>query len=209
MTHTRDSEGRYDKYCQRSNCQLRKDHISSAPLGLMKQFVKALHTDGECFQHIFSLLPGLSFEKIKAGVFNGPQIRALVRDQEFARKVNDKERTAWLSFVAVMANVLGNKKADNYETLVANLLSAFCDLGCNMSVKLQYLYSDLDRSPENLRAVSEEQGERFHQDLKTMEEHYQGRWDKHMMADYCWSIKREWAETVHKRKSYKPKFMPE
>ena len=146
----------------------------------MKQFVKALNTDGECFQHIFSVLPGLSFEKIKAGVFNGPQIHALVRDQEFARKMNDKERTAWLSFVAVMANFLGNKKADNYETLVVNMLSAFCDLGCNMSVKLHYLYSHLDRFPENLGAVSDEQGQWFHEDLKTMEEHYQGRWDKHI-----------------------------
>ena len=149
-------------------------------LGLMKQFVKALNTDGECFQHIFSVLPGLSFEKIKAGVFNGPQIHALVRDQEFARKMNDKERTAWLSFLAVMANFLGNKKADNYETLVANMLSAFRDLGCNMSVKLHYLYSHLDRFPENLGAVSDEQGQWFHEDLKTMEEHYQGRWDKHI-----------------------------
>ena len=160
-------------------------------LGLMKQFVKALNTDGECFQHIFSVLPGLSFEKIKAGVFNGPQIRALVRDQEFARKMNDKERTAWLSYVAVMANFLGNKKAGNYEILVANMLLAFCDLGCNMSVKLQYLYSHLNRFPENLGAVSDEQDEWFHQELKTMEERYQGRWDKHMVADYCWSIKRE------------------
>ena len=133
-------------------------------LGLMKQFAKALNTDGECFQHIFSVLPGLSFEKIKAGVFNGPQIRALVRDQEFARKMNDKERTAWLSYVAVMANFLGNKKAGNYEILVANMLLAFCDLGCNMSVKLQYLYSHLNRFPENLGAVSDEQGEWFHQD---------------------------------------------
>ena len=62
-------------------------------LGLMKQFVKALNTDGECFQHIFSALLGLSFEKIKAGVFNGPQICAFVHDQEFARKMNGKERT--------------------------------------------------------------------------------------------------------------------
>ena len=106
---------------------------------------------------------------------NGPQIRALVSDQEFARKMNDKERTAWLSFVAVMANFLGNKKADNYETLVANMLSAFRNLGCNMSVKLHYLYSHLDRFPENLGAVSDKQGEWFHQDLKTMEECYQGR----------------------------------
>ena len=101
-------------------------------LGLMKQFVKVLDTDGECFQHIYSVLPGLSFNKIKAGVLDGPQIRALVRDQEFDRKMNDKDRTAWLSFVAVMAGFLGNKKADNYEILVANMLSAFRDLGCNM-----------------------------------------------------------------------------
>ena len=155
------------------------------------------------------MLPGLSFEKIKAVVFNGPQIRALVRDQEFARKMNNKERTAWLSWLAVMANFLGNKKVDNYETLVANMLSAFCNLGCNMSVKLQYLYSHLDRFPENPGALSDEQGERFYQDLKTMEERYQGTWDKHMTADYCWSIKREWDETAHKHKSYKRKFMPE
>ena len=83
----------------------------------MKQFVKALNTDGECFQHIFSELPGLSFEKIKVGVFNGPQIRALVHDQEFARKMNDKKRTAWLSFVAVMANFLGNKKPTTMKPL--------------------------------------------------------------------------------------------
>ena len=30
-----------------------------------------------------------------------------------------------------------------------------------------------------------------------------------MMANYCWSIKRECPETVHERKSYKRKFMPE
>ena len=69
--------------------------------------------------------------------------------------------------MAVMANFLGNKKADNYETLVANMLSAFWDLGCNMSVKLHYLYSHLDRLPDNLGAVSDEQGDWFHQDLKT------------------------------------------
>ena len=87
----------------------------------------------------FSVLPGLPFEKIKGGVFNGPQTQALVPDQEFTRKMNDKERTAWFSFVVVMANFLSNKKADNYETLVANMLSAFRNLGCDMSVKLHYL----------------------------------------------------------------------
>lgn len=63
-------------------------------LSLIKQFVKALNTDGESFQHIVSALPALLFEKIKAGVFDGPQIRALVCDQDFVRKMDDKERGA-------------------------------------------------------------------------------------------------------------------
>ena len=178
-------------------------------LGLMKQFVRALCIDGECFQHIVSAFPALSFEKIKAGVFDGPQIRALVRDEQFVRKMDDKEKAAWLSFAAVIQNFLGNKKADNYEVLVTRMLLAFYDLGCNMSVKLHFLNSHLDKFPENLGAVSDEQGERFHQDLMTMEERYQGRWDINMMADYCWSIKRDCPEKVHKRQSYKRKFLPE
>ncbi|GFV91345.1 uncharacterized protein TNCV_898621 [Trichonephila clavipes] len=46
-----------------------------------------------------------------------------------------------------------------------------------MSVKVHFLHSHLDYFPENLGAVSEEQGERFHQDIKEMERRYQGRWN--------------------------------
>ena len=42
--------------------------------------------------------------------------------------------------------------------------------------------------PRQSWRFSEEQGERFHQDIRTMEERYQGRWDVHMMADYCWTL---------------------
>jgi hypothetical protein len=55
--------------------------------------------------------------------------------------------------------------------------------------------------PENLGAVSEEQGERFHQDIKEMERRYQGRWNVNMMGGYCWTLHREIPETSHKRKS--------
>ena len=40
---------------------------------------------------------------------------------------------------------------------------------------------------ENLGQVSEEHGERFHQDIAAMEKRYQGRWDTVMMGDYIWS----------------------
>ena len=177
-------------------------------LGLMKQFVKALHLDGECFQHILCTFSGLSYEKIKAGVFDGPQIRTLVRNQAFVQAMNDKKKEAWLSFVDVMKNFLGNKKAGNHEDLVGNMLSAFRHLGCKMSIKVHFLFSHLE-FPDNLGAVSDEQGERFHKDLMAVEERcYQGRCDCHMLADYCWRIKRDCPAMVYKRKSYKRKFFP-
>ena len=155
-----------------------RDRIIFPPLhikrGLMKQFVKALNRESESFQHIVSAFPALSFEKIKAGVFDGPQIRTLIRDEEFSRKMDKEERAAWLSFVAVTKNFLGNKKAENYEHLVQRMLLAFRKIGCNMSVKIHFLNSHLDKFPENLGSVSDEQGEHFHQDLKMMEDRYRG-----------------------------------
>ena len=110
-------------------------------LGLMTQFVKALSVDGECFQHLICTFLGLLYNKIKAGVFNGPQIRTLVRDQGFTQTMNDKEKAAWLSFVNVTKKFLGNKKAQNYENLVSNMLSAFHHLGCKMSIKVHFCQS--------------------------------------------------------------------
>ena len=43
--------------------------------------------------------------------------------------------------------------------------------------------SRVDYFPEHLGDYSEEQGERFHQDIKVMEQRYKGRWDGNMMAD--------------------------
>ena len=43
-------------------------------LCLMKQFVKALDKDGDCFNYIAKTFPGLSMEKLKTGIFDGFQI---------------------------------------------------------------------------------------------------------------------------------------
>ena len=53
-----------------------------------------------------------------------------------------------------------------------------------MSLKLHFLHAQMDYFSETLGAVSEEQGERFHQDIKEMER-CQGRWNINMMGDYC------------------------
>jgi hypothetical protein len=135
-------------------------------LGLIKQFVKALNKDGWCIEYIAHKLPGLTMEKLKAGIVDGPQIRQLINDPHFTASVNEIESCARFSFVLVVKNFLGNKKADNYTQLVEDMLFHFNRLGCNMSVKFQYLHSHLDRFPENLGDLNEEQGERFHQDIK-------------------------------------------
>ena len=71
-----------------------------------------------------------------------------------------------------------------------------------------YMGSHMEKFPENLGAMSDEQGERFHQDMRQMEERYQGRWDAVMMADYCWSLNRDNPAADHTRKSKKRQFMP-
>lgn len=131
-----------------------------------------------------------------------------MRDTQFTRSMNAQEKKACNSFVSVVTGILGNTKADNYKTLIATLLKNFHKLGCNMSIKVHFLHSHLDKFPDHLGDVSDEQGEKFHQDIKVMEERYQGRWDTNMMADYCWSITRDCIEVEHTRRSYKRKFFP-
>lgn len=177
-------------------------------LGLMKQFVKAIDKDGDCFKYIIHKFPGLSYEKVKEGVFVGPQIRKLMKDQQFENSMKSIERNAWVSFKNVVDNFLGNHKSPDYGEIVETLLVNYQKLGCNMSLKIHFLHSHLDYFPVNLGEVSEEQGERFHQDIKEMEKRYQGYWNTSMMADYCWSIKRDLPEVQQGRVSRKRSFLP-
>lgn len=188
----------------RENILLPPLHIK---LGLMKQFIKALDKNGVCFKYVCQKFPALSMEKLKAGIFDGPQIRTLIKDTEFVAHMTQIESEAWLSFVLVVKNFLGNHKAPEYQELVAKMLQNFNRVGVNMSIKLHFLHSHLDRFPQNLSDYSEEQGERFHQDIRIMEERYQGRWDSHMMADYCWTLKRDCPDKVNKRKSQRKSFL--
>ena len=188
----------------RKNIILPPLHIK---LELMKQFFKTVDRSGDSFGYICSTFPGLSYEKEKAGIFVGPQIRTFLRDQYFVTTMIVIEGRAWKAFSKVVHDFLSNKKADNYIELVEELLLSLQNLGCRMSIKVHYLHSHLSEFPANLGHVSEEQGERFHQDVKVMEERYQGRWKCNMMADYCWSLMRDVPYAVHKRLATKRKFL--
>ncbi|ESO10001.1 hypothetical protein HELRODRAFT_167838 [Helobdella robusta] len=111
-------------------------------LGLMKRLVKALDQDGQCFKYLYTLFPALSCKKLKAGIFDSPQIILLIKDKKFIKTMIDIEKHTWhLNF------------------------------------------------PTNFVAMSdEEQGERFHQDINTMERRYKGRWNTSMIANYPWCV---------------------
>ena len=112
-------------------------------------------------------------EKLKTGIFDGPQIRKLMQNQTFTARMTAAERAAWCSHVSVIREFRGNTKASDYWNLVHVMFQNFQALGARMSIKLYYLFSHLVYSPEKLGDVSEEQGERLHQDIRTMEERYQ------------------------------------
>ncbi|KAJ4436580.1 hypothetical protein ANN_16613 [Periplaneta americana] len=168
-------------------------------LGLVKQFVKALEPNSVAYLHIRKMFPHLSDAKVKGGIFIGLQIRLMLSSEELEQKMTDIERNAWKAFRAVVTGFLGNKKSDNYEEIVASLLEHYRSLGCRMSIKLHYLHSHLEFFRPNLGDISEEHGERFHQDIETMEKRYQGRRDAAIMGDYIWSLVRSTSDP-HKRK---------
>ncbi|KAL0818421.1 hypothetical protein ABMA28_008887 [Loxostege sticticalis] len=154
-------------------------------LGLMKEF---------------RFFPKLSEAKIKAGIFVGPPLKKIMASEEFPELLNTHEKQAWLSLKAVIHGFLGNKKDTNYKELVSNMLDNFKVMGCRMSLKVHMLHAHLDQFKNNLGAYSEEQGERFHQDVMDFEQRYQGQYNENMMGDYIWSLIRE-SSYLHRRKT--------
>ena len=139
---------------------------------------------------------------MKEGIFVGPQIRKVFEDPEFEKTLSTLELRAWHAFKLVCSNFLGNVKSNSYQEGVAELLAAYEGMGCGMSLKMHFLHSHLEFFPENLGAVSDELGKRFHQDIQTMEERYKGVWNEGMMGDYCWMLYRDNANYPYKPKSY-------
>jgi hypothetical protein len=71
---------------------------------------------------------------------------------------------------------------------------------------MHFLDSHLDFFPQNLGNVSDEHGERFHQDISTMETRYQEKCIPSMLVDYCWTLKRDVLQAEYTRKSTRDTF---
>ena len=103
--------------------------------------------------------------------------------------LSDNDKATWQSFEKVSNGFLVNVKAANFRELVQDLKDSYEQLGCNMSLKMYFLFSHLDFFPLNCDDVSDEHGERFHQDTSVMEPTYKGKWSAAMLGDNCWMMK--------------------
>jgi len=110
-------------------------------------------------------------------------------------------KKAWDAFRLVSSNFLGNIRAENYKELIQDMLSLYHKLGCNMFLKTYMLHSHLDLFPDNCGIVSDEHGERFHQEIAAAEKRYQGKWSTSILGDCCWTIARNAPEYLHKRQA--------
>ena len=102
-------------------------------LGLIKHYVISQDKHVASFGYICQKFPALSNEKLKAGIFDGPKIRQLMKNKKFIETMNQDKKEGWIAFRKVVSNVLGNTKSPDYKELVKNLLCAFRKLGCDMS----------------------------------------------------------------------------
>jgi hypothetical protein len=131
-------------------------------------------------EYLREKFPKLSDAKLKEGIFIGPQIRGIINDDLFVHLLMEAEKSAWLMFKVVCLNFFGNVKAKNYKQLVEDVLNAYQTMGCNMSLKINFLHCHLDIFPPNLGTVSDEHGERFHQDIYNKEKRYAKKSSEHV-----------------------------
>lgn len=190
-------------------------------LGLVTQFLKCLNTTQEAFQYLSILFPKLSAAKLKAGnskfllmyfetklllllllllfflllcftgIVNGPDIRKLTASDRFQTLLEPLQREAWVNIKLVITNFLGNYRAPNYADIVKNMLNSFERLNIRMSPKVHFMHQHLDFFKDNLGKISDEHGERFHQQVKNIENRFKGKEVANMLAEYIWTTYEE------------------
>lgn len=140
-------------------------------LGICTQIIKAMDKKKNGYKYLSIKFPRLSAEKIEAGILNGPQIKALFRDNKFWSSLESTELSAWKCFDDVCSNFLGNNRSSNYRAKVNSLLLALKTLGASESLKVHILESHLDKFSEHIGAVSDQMGEQYHQVVKQTKKH--------------------------------------
>lgn len=125
-------------------------------LGLMKPFANVLLKDGDYLKHLCRKFYNLSDAKLKEEIVVGPKIHKLMFISNL-EEMSRKENVSWIIFKEVVTKFMANVKSNNYGLMVANMIR-------HISFKVDFLLNHVD-----LVDVSEEKGQRFHQEIKEIE----------------------------------------
>jgi len=93
---------------ERSKILLPSTHLK---LGLTKNFVKAMNQEEAAFTYLREKFRRLSEGKLKEGIFIGPQIRNLIKDEYFDKLLQGDEKAALDSFKFVVKEFWGKRRA--------------------------------------------------------------------------------------------------
>ena len=108
----------------------------------------------------------------------------MMNDKLFEENLDPLEKEAWNQFCLVVKNFFGNCKTPSYASIIQDFLSSYKNLVARLSLKVRFLHSQLDFFAQKMGVITEKHGERFHQEIKEMENRYQGRITKNMLADH-------------------------
>jgi len=96
------------------------------------------------FSILYKKFRALSYTKIKEGIFVGPDIRKLMKDDMFEATRTEVEKDDRTSFKEVVTKYFGNTKDPSVEDIIGTMLTKFRSLGYSMSLKVHFLFSHLD-----------------------------------------------------------------
>lgn len=82
-----------------------------------------------------------------------------------------------------------------------------CQLGCSMSLKINFLHPNQKFFFPSCGAVRNKHKKRFYQDNSVVGHRYWGRWIKAVLADYWWSMCKDAPELPYKRQTSPKKLM--
>lgn len=114
-----------------------------------------------------------------------------MKDQQFENALSDAELVAWDSVKAVITNVLGINRHEDWRIFVQDMLDSFHRINVRMSLKIHFLHHHMDKFEEQSPAESEEHGERFHQISARFENWYSGKQLNALLGDICWNLQTE------------------
>lgn len=183
-----------------------KEKILLPPLhikiGLVTQLCKKLYKNNTTYQaEIPNIIKEVSTAKHKGGVYNGPQIRTLFsKSRQLKQILTADEYHAFNCLKIVCESFLGNYRHPNYKQFIENLMESYKNLDISVTIKMHSLISHLDKF-KDCGKFSDEQGERFHQDIMGIEKDYKGKDMVKGLGRYCWSLIRESDPQAHKRQS--------